>query len=127
MSQKYTVHLEWRPTYTAAVEVEADDIADAHHKALEGASHDAKLWSVDSAIPYLLKIEAHAPAEAKQSEPDWTQQDASEATITKWMRANARGYTLETLAYAAHEHFARPFHIDVMRKFAAKAMSAGPG
>jgi len=122
MTQRFTVHLERVNVDRITVGVAASGLAEARTKALEHIRAHPESWVTDRGSPLVRKIEAHA-----KPEPDWSQQDASQATIVEWMKANAQGYTRETLAWAAHEHFRRPFHIDVLRSLVTKALSAGPG
>jgi hypothetical protein len=64
------------------------------------------------------------------SEPDWSQIDATEEQVKAWMReqitSNAVARLLAgepdtvapRLAWEAHNHFHRPFHIRVLHKWA---------
>jgi hypothetical protein len=52
-------------------------------------------------------------------EPDWTQIDPTEDQVREWMREHAAAHeNALALARAAHEHFARPFHIRVLERWA---------
>jgi hypothetical protein len=65
-------------------------------------------------------------------EPDWSQIDATEEQIKAWMHARVTDVTLESrsakltfagkLAWEAHEHFRRPFHLAVLRRFACQVL-----
>lgn len=57
-------------------------------------------------------------------EPDWTQRDATQEEVKAWMRER-KEFTSEpnALAYAAFNHFARPYHINVMRKLAEEILA----
>lgn len=51
--------------------------------------------------------------------PDWTQQDADPDTIKAWMREHRGKHpTASDLATAALNHFARPYHLDVLYRWA---------
>jgi hypothetical protein len=55
-------------------------------------------------------------------EPDWSQRDADRETVLAWMRIHAFDFAdPEMLAFEAHEHFCRPFHILVLRRMAIEA------
>lgn len=54
-------------------------------------------------------------------EKDWTQVDATGDEVRAWMREHVLEHTTPTeLARAAHEHFARPFHLNVLIDMAEK-------
>jgi hypothetical protein len=53
---------------------------------------------------------------------DWSQQDATKEQIEAWLRQHAGEYdSAILLAWVAHEHFCRPFHINVLQDMARKA------
>jgi hypothetical protein len=57
-------------------------------------------------------------------ESDWTQADPTKEQIEEWMRQHKGEFSMFgndsalLLARAAHEHFARPYHINVLRQMA---------
>lgn len=54
-----------------------------------------------------------------EEEEDWTQKDPNHQTVVVWMGRHEGDYLdAEQLARAAYEHFARPYHLDVLRKMA---------
>ena len=59
------------------------------------------------------------------SEPDWTETDPSEAEVKAWMKAQDIKDALE-LANKANQHFARPFHITLLRNWAAEILRKTP-
>jgi hypothetical protein len=72
--------------------------------------------SREVAVHMARNILKHAGAE----EPD-SQQDATADQVKEWMRKHMLEYdSREALARAAHEHFARPFHINVLTDMAEK-------
>jgi hypothetical protein len=60
------------------------------------------------------------PIEAKgDEEPDWTQVDPEPEQVKEWMQKHAGEYETNVgLAGAANEHFARPYHMNVLIKWA---------
>jgi hypothetical protein len=56
-----------------------------------------------------------------EAEPDWSQQTPDRETVFTWMRERAPDFReLELLAFEAHEHFHRPYHIMVLLSMAVK-------
>lgn len=57
-------------------------------------------------------------------EPDWSQIDPSADQVKEWMRAHASDYASpRELGRGAHEHFHRPFHINVLVDWAQAVMA----
>ena len=60
------------------------------------------------------------------AEPDWTQQNPTKDQVLEWMRAHKDEFSMFgkdkalLLARAAHEHFARPYYINVLIDMAEK-------
>lgn len=67
--------------------------------------------------------------------PDWTQRDATPDEIKAWMRDHAApsktdpthafAMTAGELAWMAFNHFARPYHLSVMREWAKEVYAEG--
>jgi hypothetical protein len=56
-------------------------------------------------------------------EPDWTQTDPTADQVKQWMREHAFEHlSAAALARAAHEHFRRPYHLNVLLGWAEAAM-----
>jgi hypothetical protein len=145
MRQRYTIDLERVPVQRLTLTVVAEDIVEAQDKALDHVREHPEQWVTDDdplCDARVTKVVVHAEEVAddggvdpefkhlnadfmaKQKpvpdEPDWTQEDASPETVRAWMKEHAKGGDAETLARAAYEHFARPYHIGVLRQMAAE-------
>jgi len=62
---------------------------------------------------------------SKEEEPDWSQRDPSTQEVKDWMkeRSNTLKFgdgSIDRLARNAFEHFHRPFHINVLLKWASE-------
>lgn len=61
-------------------------------------------------------------------EPDWTLVDATMEQVKEWLRKGAAAQrSADDLTQAAFEHFARPFHKNVIRKWAEEAVNMSDG
>ncbi len=59
------------------------------------------------------------------TEQDWTQRDPTREQIVEWMKARKQErpvITSDELAQEAYEHFARPIHINALRRLAVNLM-----
>jgi hypothetical protein len=145
MRQRYTIDLERVPVQRLTLTVVAQDLAEAQTKALGHMREHPEQWVTDELSgARVTKVIVHAEEVAddggvdpefkhlnadfmaKQKpvpdEPDWTQEDASPETVRAWMKEHAKGGDAETLARAAYEHFARPYHLSVLRRMAAELL-----
>jgi hypothetical protein len=140
MRQRYTIDLTRYPLQTATVAVVSEGLAEAQAKALDMARSADFPWVTENDPARVTKVIVHAGeapdgggvdpefkqlnadfmAKQKPDEPDWTQEDALPETVRAWMKEHAKGGDAETLARAAYEHFARPYHISVLRQMAAE-------
>jgi hypothetical protein len=120
MRQRYTIDLERMAYQTATVEVIARDLVEAQDMAREaGRKHDFP-WVTENRESRVTRVICHA-GEVTDEPVDWSQQDASNEVIRAWMKEQAAHVAdAPALARAAHEHFFRPYHIDVLRKMAAE-------
>jgi hypothetical protein len=119
MRQRYTIDLERVPVQRLTLTVVAQDLAEAQTKALEHMREHPEQWVTEELSgARVTKVIVHA--EEVTDEPDWTQEDASPETVRAWMKEHTKGGDAETLARAAYEHFARPYHLSVLRQMAAE-------
>jgi hypothetical protein len=122
LRQRYTIDLNRYPYQQATIEITAEGLVEAQAKALDMARSPDFPWiTEDPGGARVTKVIVYA--EEVTDEPDWSQQDAPDEVIRAWMKEHAKGGDAETLARAAYEHFARPFHLDVLRKMAAEIMA----
>lgn len=120
MTQRFTVELERAPLYRLNVSVVASNITEAREKAMAYAAERPEEWREEGGAPQVRRITAHKG----DAGPDLTQTDATPTQVKEWMKTHAGEHAeSRALAWAAHEHFARPFHINVLQDWAAKAKS----